>query len=355
MPMSVLFIGGGVFIGRHLVEEAVRRGHQVTVMRRGLSSSAQSLEGTTTEWRDRSEGFGELTAQRWDLVIDTCGYVPSQVQHSAAELNCGTYVLISSISVYRDFSEPTPVDAPTVAPAMDGPLDGTSYGGLKAGCERALAEARPKGTNLIVRSGLVVGPHDISSRGRYRGKEQASTHLHYDRFSGRFPYWPWRFSRGGVIAVPGAHQSPLQLLDVRDLAEWLFDILDLGGSGVLNAVGPQISWGDLIEACASLIGDSKDESRPRVCWIPEDLLVAADVPPYTGLPIWAPETAETRWLHRVPAGGFEAGQRSITETVQAVSDWLHHGSMDSRLLLGGYELSREREQEIIGRHLAASR
>ena len=105
--MRVLILGGTRFLGRHLAEEAARRGHEVTLFNRGKSgpdlfAEMERLRG------DRKEDLGLLEGREWDLVIDTCGYHPREVGASARLLAgaCSHYTFVSSINVYPDMSPP---------------------------------------------------------------------------------------------------------------------------------------------------------------------------------------------------------------------------------------------------------
>src|SRR5216110_2027821 len=76
-PMRLLILGGGVFLGAATLDASVRRGHTVTVFNRGRSRTAwpagvEAIEG------DRAADLARLAGRRWDAVIDTCGYVPSE-------------------------------------------------------------------------------------------------------------------------------------------------------------------------------------------------------------------------------------------------------------------------------------
>ncbi|HZN45220.1 MAG TPA: NAD-dependent epimerase/dehydratase family protein, partial [Nitrospiraceae bacterium] len=101
--MNILIIGGTRFLGRHLVDAALGRGHQVTLFNRGQSNPGLFPELETIPG-DREQDIEKLSGRGWDAVIDTCGYVPRIVRLSAAglESSVGRYVFISSISVYSD-------------------------------------------------------------------------------------------------------------------------------------------------------------------------------------------------------------------------------------------------------------
>lgn len=80
--MKLLMLGGTVFLGRHLVDAALARGHAVTLFNRGqhnpeLYPEVEKLCG------DRDGNLTSLEGRRWDAVIDTCGYVPRIVGDSA--------------------------------------------------------------------------------------------------------------------------------------------------------------------------------------------------------------------------------------------------------------------------------
>jgi 2'-hydroxyisoflavone reductase len=164
-PMRVLMIGGTVFVGRHLAEAFVARGHDVTLFHRGLSNPG-GMERCRHKIGDRDRDLGVLAGEEYDLVVDTSGYEVKSVRATAALAGaCGArYVFISTISVYSD---PARLDeaAPTAAidDAEAASLAFSNYGALKAACERAIEGVLP-GRVLVVRAGIIVGPHDYDER-----------------------------------------------------------------------------------------------------------------------------------------------------------------------------------------------
>ena len=152
-----------------------------------------------------------LAGREWDAVLDTSGYVPRIVAASAQLLApaVGSYLFVSSVSVYdgagRDaLDESTPVA--TIEDETVEEMTEESYGPLKALCEQAVSDALPEGA-IIVRPGLIVGPDDPTDR---------------------FAYWPVRLAAGGDVLAPEPRAQPCQVIDVRDLAAWMLDLIDRG-------------------------------------------------------------------------------------------------------------------------------
>ncbi len=105
--MKILILGGTLFLGRALVEEALGRGHEVTLFNRGRSGPGLF---PSVEWLrgDRDGGLDPLHGRSWDAVIDTSGYVPRLVRASAELLadKVDRYVFVSSVSAYADLGRP---------------------------------------------------------------------------------------------------------------------------------------------------------------------------------------------------------------------------------------------------------
>ena len=127
------------------------------------------------------------------------------------------WTFVSSISVYADPSRiGGGVDDPLLAPRTDETTDTEAYGAVKVASENAVREAAG-GRELIVRAGLLCGRDDVS---------------------GRFGYWPNRFSRGGRAIVPDAPRQPAQIVDVLDVADWIVRSGEEHVVGTFDAAGP---------------------------------------------------------------------------------------------------------------------
>jgi 2'-hydroxyisoflavone reductase len=325
--MRLLIIGGTVFLGRALVDAARARGHSITLFNRGQSNpdaypDVEQIHG------DRQTDLGLLTGRSWDAAIDTCGYVPRIVRLSSKALAplVDHYTFISSISVYSDLSTPGADESARLGEITDPTteeVNGETYGPLKVLCEQA-AEAEMPGRTLIIRPGLIVGPHDPTDR---------------------FTYWPHRVSQGGRVLAPGVPASRVQFIDVRDLAEWTIQMIEARAIGVYNATGPAapLTMGELLKTCKQVSG-----SDAGLVWVPASFLLAQGVSPWSDMPVWLPETdPSTAGLHAVSVDkAIAAGLtfRPLAETVRATLDWLAERPADKPWRAG---ITRERETELL--------
>jgi 2'-hydroxyisoflavone reductase len=315
--VKLFVLGGTGFLGRALVETALDRGHEVTLFTRGqtnpdLFPEAEKLRG------DRA--VDPVPAGRWDVVVDTSGYLPAVVRGSATALrdSVDRYVFVSSISVYADLSTGPTEDSPR-AELGDMPSDEMlpgyeNYGPLKALCEDAVTEVFGEGA-LIVRPGLIVGPHDPT---------------------GRFTYWPHRVVRGGEFVVPAPPEATVQLVDVRDLGGWIVDLGERHEAGVFNATHPGLSWSELVEACQRLGGA---DARP--VWIDSEFLAEHGVGQWLELPLWLHDRDSVGMMQADVSCALAAGLtfRPLDDTVR--------GTLELAETTTDAGLSPERERELI--------
>ena len=260
--MKLLVLGGTKFLGRAAVEAALARGHDVTLFNRGQTNPDLFPEAERARG-DRA--VDPLPEGEWDAVIDMPGYLPAEVRRSAEALrdSVDRYVFVSSISVYAEFREGPTENSPR-AELGDLPDDELlptyeNYPGLKALCEDAVAEVYGDRA-IIVRPGLIVGPHDPT---------------------GRFTYWPHRVARGGEFIVPGPPEEQTQFIDARDLGAWLVDLCEQRATGTFNATHPGLPWRELVESCLRV---TRAGAQP--VWIDSDWLADRGVGIWMELPLW---------------------------------------------------------------------
>lgn len=323
--MKILIIGGTRFLGRHLVNSARARGHDLTLFNRG-QSNPNLFRKVKRYQGDRERDLDQLPGQ-WDAVIDTCGYVPRIVKISADALRdrVEKYVFISSISVYPDFSKVGIKESDPVGKLDDETVEevnGMTFGPLKASCERTVQNIF--GVNsLIIRPGLIVGPHDPTDR---------------------FTYWVKRVAQGGEILAPEGPQALTQLIDARDLAEFILNLIENDMSGVFNATGPEapLSFGTLLDTCKLVSG-----SDAKYVWAAVDFLEKNNVMPWGDMPAWVPETPEYAGFSRVDfSKAMKAGLTfsSLATTVKDTLAWANERPADYEMKAG---LKSEREKELL--------
>jgi 2'-hydroxyisoflavone reductase len=319
-------IGGTMFLGRHIVDAALAAGHDVTLANRG-KTNADLFPSVTRVVVDRDNDLSALKTGEWDAVIDTCGYVPGHVRPLAEMLvdRVGHYTFVSSVSVYTDVSKPG-VDEDSPVGTLDDEsvtdVTGETYGPLKVLCEREVQSVFGERA-LIVRPGLIVGPWDPSDR---------------------FTYWPRRFDLGGEAAVPDWKDMPVQLADVRDLAEWMVRAAEARIGGVFNGCGPATPWtfDEMVTACVGAAG----EHAATPVWVDEEFLLANDVSPWAELPVWLPSASEHAGMLAVSVDrAVNAGLtfRPIEEVVRDTLAW--DRTQRDRELRG--PLSAEKEAKVL--------
>ena len=318
--MKLLVLGGTRFLGRHIVEIARGRGHEVTLFNRGKIDpnpfpDLEHLKG------ERDSDLAPLTGRRWDAVVDTCGYVPRIVKTSAELLAdaVGHYTFISSGSVYEDFTAAADESAPigTLKDETVEEVTGETYGPLKALCERAAETAMP-GRVLHVRAGLIVGPHDPTDR---------------------FTYWPHRIGDGGEVLAPGRRDAQVQFVDVRDLSDWIVGCAENGTAGVFNATGPA----DVL-TMESLLETTRRTCNPEasLTLVPDAFLEEQKVGPWMELPLWIPGAD----LQMICTRAIDAGLdfRPLEDTLRDTLEWSRTRPTDREWRAG---MKREREAEVL--------
>jgi 2'-hydroxyisoflavone reductase len=283
--MKLLVLGGTQFVGRAVAEAALERGHGLALFNRGrtnpgLFPQAEHLLG------DRAGDLSALKGRSFDAVIDVNGYDPEVVGAAVDSIDARHYVFVSTISVYSDFSSPNDENSP-----VDETGDG--YGGLKVACERVLPPHA-----LVVRPCIVAGPHDPTYR---------------------FTYWVDRIARGGDVVAPEPRDGRVQLIDARDLGEWIVRATESGRAGVFNAAGPAapLTMEQLLEAIRGATG-----SDARLRWV-----VPRGIEDYL-LPFW---TDDPDWTAHGQVDNSRAIAAGLTfrppeETAHDTLEWVRSGA-----------------------------
>jgi 2'-hydroxyisoflavone reductase len=295
--MRLLVLGGTRFLGRHVAEAALARGHDVATFTRGVSGAPP--EGACALHGDRDDPAAlpkALDGWEPELVVDTSGQTRAAARNAADELaDVRAYAYVSSLNAYRNWP-PGPVGPEDGEPTWD--TDEDEYGPIKAASERILGAALGD-RFLTARAGLIIGPYDP----RYR-----------------LGWWLDRIAQGGRVVVPEGLEQPIAAVDARDLGGWLVDAVERGLSGAVNATGPagMTTLGGLLEICRNVTGSDAE-------WVPvpEAELLAAGVQPWVHLPMWLPaDEARTAWdVDTTRARELGLPSRPLRESVADTWAW----------------------------------
>jgi 2'-hydroxyisoflavone reductase len=302
-PLRILILGGTSWLGGAIARTARDHGHQVTCLARGESGTVP--EGTDLVAADRWKpgAYDQVIDQDWDAVIDV-SWQPEQVASALHALasRARQWVYVSSISVYRDHSADGSDD-------LHEPWSGSGqalaedYGAAKAACERACAEALSADRLLIARVGLIGGYGDRSDR---------------------FGYWPARVARTRgpheVVLVPPVG-TPVQVIDVEDLAAWLVRVPESGTSGTYDVAGDVFGFEELLGECAEVTGNDPTFASPEQEW-----LLERGIEPWAGpesLPLWLPVPDYARMTSHANDAAKGAGLvlRPLRDTVRSALAW----------------------------------
>jgi len=298
----ILILGGTGFIGPHLVRHALARGHEVTLFNRGKTNPGLFPEVPQLRG-DRSTGdLSALRGKKWDAVIDDAATIPRWVRQSTDALKGAAdyYLFVSTISVYSFRGEVLDENAP-LKPALPDPTTedmqgGRNYGPMKALCEQVALGAFP-GRSSVLRCSYIVGPGDPTDR---------------------FTYWAVRTDRGGDMLAPGDPTDPFQLIDVRDLTEWMIHVAEERVAGIYNTGGPRspLSIAELLAGMRAVVDPNRAIS---LTWVPTAFLDEHKV----RLPIWDPPRGEFQGMRFVHDRALEEGLkfRPLAVTVRDLLDW----------------------------------
>jgi 2'-hydroxyisoflavone reductase len=325
---TILVLGGTGFIGPHVVDAALARGHTLTLFNRGktrpgLYPDVEKLQG------DRDGKLEALKGRTWDAVVDTSGYVPRIVKQSAELLapSVQQYVFISTISVYAKHDQVGADETAAVATIADPTNEDVkaNYGALKALSEQA-AEAAMPGRVATLRPGLIVGPGDPT---------------------GRFSHWPSRCADGGEVLAPGDGTTPVQYIDGRDLGAWIVKVIEDRAVGVYNAVGPaqRLTMKEALDGCNAAAG-----GKATLTWVDAAFLDKQEVGAWSELPMWIDASGDYAGFGTMSnARAVKAGLafRPVVDTAKDTLAWLETLPADQRTKLRSSGTSRDKEAKVL--------
>lgn len=255
--LRLLVLGGTRFVGPALVRAALARGHEVTLFNRGVTRpwlfpGLERRHGN--RYPEIGEGLASLGTGEWDAAIDLPAYFPRIVDASTSLLRgrVGQYVVMSSISVYADFTRPSIDESAAVRTLerdyeerldLSEDYDWGSYGARKALCEQFARDRFPDGWLAVRACGIAGG--GLSDPSKW--------------------YWPARLNRDTVLAAPGDGLDPVQIIDRRDIADFIVRAVERKLTGVYNVAGAPMPFDALLETTRRVVG-----GRARVVWVGDE-------------------------------------------------------------------------------------
>lgn len=310
-PLNILILGGTGFTGPEQVNYALARGHRVTLLNRNqtrpdfFKGKVEQLIG------DLGGDVSALKGKKFDVVIDNPTTAPAWVRNVGQYMkgNTNHYIFISTISAYAndknvwaDESDPTAELPAGLDPFGPGTVVNgrvMPYGPLKAYSEKEVMKTYPD-AYTIIRPGLIVGPLDRTDR---------------------FTYWPYRIDKGGEVLAPGDGNDAVQIIDVRDLAEWMIRVAENRTLGVFNATGPAKPM-TMSEMLYGIKGVTT--AGAQFTWVPWSFLAEQKVRGWSNMPVVVPETPSNggfsrRDVRKAVAAGLTF--RPLAVTAKDTIDW----------------------------------
>lgn len=251
-PKRVLVIGGTQFIGRLLVNELLRAGHEVHILhRKSRHSYGKRVHNLVADRNNAASVRKAVGATRFDVVFDNAydwehGTTGPQVEATAQIFDgkVSRYVFMSSVAAYGDGLNHHEGDA--LAPD-DHPM---AYARNKAMSERALFRMHQRSAFPIVtlRPPFVYGPGNPFYREAF--------------------FWD-RFRAGRPLILPSEGHRLMQFVYVKDLVELAIKAMDLRNAvgHAFNTANPRpITQHELVLDLARVAG----VKEPQIVSIPRE-------------------------------------------------------------------------------------
>lgn len=166
--MKILVLGGTRFFGIHMVNDLIKKGHDVTIATRGITPDyfGDTVSRIRFERTDEDCIKAVIAGTHYDVIIDKIAYCSNDIRKIMESADCDKYIYMSSTAVYE------PKHMNTVEEDFDG-TDGEliwcdrqdyPYDVIKRHAEYALWQKYPEKNWIAVRYPFVTGRDDYTKR-----------------------------------------------------------------------------------------------------------------------------------------------------------------------------------------------
>lgn len=245
---TALIIGGTRFIGRHLTEELLDSGYDVTLFNRGTRENPYANYDDVSQYTgDRTSGAAlkdATEAVEPELVVDCVAYYPGEVEMAVDVFaDVEAYVYISSGAAYEPETIPKREDETALRPCSEEEAVDDShetYGARKAEGDRIVFQAAEEGVNAMsVRPTIAYGPYD---------------------YTGRYKYWVDRIKSYDRVLVPGDGTNIHHLVSVYNTVRAIRQVGEHGVPGEAYNAGDHtvLTLEELLDTTAEAVDADPD-------------------------------------------------------------------------------------------------
>jgi nucleoside-diphosphate-sugar epimerase len=166
--MNVLVLGGTRFVGMHMVNNLLEKGHNVTIATRGKAKDTfgEKITRVIIE-RTNPDSISEVLGNTYiDVVCDNLAYSSNDVKYLLDSIKCGRYIMTSSASVYiRQHMDTKESEFDSLLyPLKWCSRQDYHYDEIKRQAECALFQAYSQFPAVAVRYPYVIGEDDYTQR-----------------------------------------------------------------------------------------------------------------------------------------------------------------------------------------------
>ncbi len=159
----------------------------------------------------------------------------------------------------------------------------------------------------------------------------------------RFTYWAMRVAQGGEVLAPGTPNRFVQMIDGRDLAEWIIKMVEKDATGIFHATGKpfDLTMEKMLEEIKAV-----SKSDAEFIWVSEEFLNRENVEEWSEMPLYLAESSEAAqgFLSANIDKALTKGLKflPLSDTIRETLDW--RKTKTDELKAG---ISAEREAELL--------